>query len=372
MQTLGIDPEDIRIDYYELDIPPVLENALGPLYQNIHSCLAYFKLYSAVKDINSYVERRHHQITAIFLFEFKNGKITVLNQFIKADQEQVERFSRFVFTRFGTATLIIFPVIETVINRLSFPFRQATLTDDFIVPLPKTVAHYEAGLGKSTRRTTRACINKLHKKYSDVRFEFYENDAVDEQHIRCIANMHKARLRTQHVPVDALVTERRVKLAKECDTMVGLVRIDGRICAGSISYRVGDHYFASMLAHDPHYNADRVGFLCAYHTVCESIKRHAKAYHFGQSRFRYKENLLCVRHPMNHVEIFRSRGQLIRHYRRVIKMIFKGSILRLELWSNDPVRQAHALPRGIINTIHFVRRLYTLAGALLCRITSRR
>lgn len=349
---------------YEREIPCFVANEIEKLYKNIHASVGYLKLNTRFKNVNTYVARTGDVILTIFLFEFERGKIDVLNQFIKVDQQEIDRFVQFVFAHFPDASVVTFPTIDATISSLSRPYRQVTLTDDFVIALPESVQQYEASLGKSTRRNTKACLNKLNRKFNAVSFEFYLNDQIDESHIRYIAELHRARLASQNVPCDASVAECRLQLSRECDTMVGLVVIDGRICAGSISYRVGENFFASMLAHDPDYNDDRVGFLCAYRTVCEGIARGGKEFHFGQARFRYKDNLLCVRRDMSRLEIYRSNTQLLLNFRRVAKMALKGKFQQLELWSKDPKRQHGAMPRFTANSMIFLKRCYHRANSI--------
>lgn len=350
--------DDISISCYENEIPAFAAGALDSIYANIYSSLPYLSLYNSLDNLSTYVVREGGKIVTLFLFKRCDRRVEVLNKFFHTDAKEISRFASFIFKRYGSASMISFPTVAADLVKLPFPFRQATLTEDFVLKLPATVADYDASLGSSTRRTAKAGMRKLLAKYPSASVQFYSGDQIQERHLRRIAELYIARLEAQNVAYDPKIAERRVALAKQYPTIVGAITIDGELCAGSIMYRVGDNYFASMLAHDPSYNDDHIGFLCAYRTVCESIERGGREFHFGQTRFRYKENLRCVPRHMKCVEVYRSRLQLLMNLRTVARLAVKERIQQLELWLRSPQRRDKLFTRTAASSLLSVRRLY--------------
>lgn len=99
--------------------------------------------------------------------------------------------------------------------------------------------------------------------------------------------------------------------------MLSLLRLDGRICAGTINFRAGDNYFLEVIAHDPAYNDYRLGTLCCYLTICECIAREGKEYHFLWGAHDYKFRLLGVQRELDHLTIYRSRRHALLYPRTV-------------------------------------------------------
>src|ERR1044072_7482414 len=60
--------------------------------------------------------------------------------------------------------------------------------------------------------------------------------------------------------------------------------LEGRLCGGSFSLRLGDHYFAYVVAYDLEFAKYSLGMLCFYLAMQEKIARQAKVAHLSWGR----------------------------------------------------------------------------------------
>jgi CelD/BcsL family acetyltransferase involved in cellulose biosynthesis len=178
--------------------------------------------------------------------------------------------------------VISFGLIETNTLRLPFPFQKSNFSENLVVSLPESVEEYFGSLGNATRRNIKYYTNKIKRNFPSFNYQFYEKDAVTEQHIRDIVNLKLASFaaRNRHLGLSISEVEKIFSLVKNCNGLVGIATIDGAICAGQISYRIGTNDVASIIAHDPQYNNYSIGMICCYLTICECIVRKGKEFHF--------------------------------------------------------------------------------------------
>jgi hypothetical protein len=125
---------------------------------------------------------------------------------------------------------------------------------------------------------------------------------------------------------------------------VGLATIDGCTCAGIICFRVGSHILMPVLAHNPRYDNFRLGKLCCYLSICDSIEQGAREYHFGWTRFEYKFRMLGQLKPLYRVELYRSRLHIFFDGRHVLTRAVAAGTRALKL----RVERAH-LENGAAN-----------------------
>jgi uncharacterized protein (DUF1697 family) len=350
--------EEITVACHEREIPSFVESELERLYGHIYSSLAFFRLFKPPHNVSTYVARRGGRATAVLVFRCENGKVEVFNEMIRIDEEEIGRFAEYIFARFPSVSVISFQAIQTAVQTLPFPCQQYNEKEEFAIMLPATPDEYTASLGKATRSNIKRYTRRLAQNFPSFTHRTYENEEVDEQHVRDIINISKVRMtgKKKKFSVDETMTEGLVRLAKACG-FVNVVMVDDRLCAGSISYRIGSNYFAFVNAHDAEFDSYWLGTLCYYFTICESILRGGKQLHMGWGRYDYKSRLLGVQQDFDSLVIYRSYAHVILNCGSVVKTAVKGHLRRLKLWLQDPQRQNSVMSRAAVNLIFVLRKV---------------
>lgn len=336
-----MNPEGISVSLHQNSVPGFVDQALNQLYQRMHSSFSYHSIYGNItSDTSTYVARRNGEITAILLFSIQNETVRVLNEQLSLDAEEIERFCDCIFEKYKSVQQVSFPAIENRIRNLSFPWQQSFCTQDIVLSLPATVDAYLNSLGKSTRSYIKRYLNKLKRSFPSMSCETYCTGEVDEQHIRDIVSLNRARMasRNQSSSIDELETERIIKLVKLCG-MVTVVTIDGRVCAGAINYRFGENYFLNVIAHDPQYDEYGLGTLCCYFAICECIARRGREYHFLWGRYEYKYRLLGVQRDLSCLTIYRSRIRMLVNGRTALRLVYQDYAYGARDWMELKMRR---------------------------------
>jgi hypothetical protein len=351
--------DEITISYYENEVPQFIEAEMDLLYGNIFSSPTNFRICDGdLKNVNTYVVRRDQKIITVFLFRHEDGKIQVMNEVITISSEEMDRFADYVFNRFGSVNLISFKAIQTDIKRFSYPYQRFNYSEDIAMALPATPDEYLASLGKNTRRNIKRYVEKITRGLPSYSFNVYAEDAVDERYIREIVQFNQARMASKNKisSLDENETQRITKLAKACG-LVGVITINGRICAGAVSYRTGDNYFLDVLAHDPQYDNYWIGILCCYWTICECISRGGKEFHFLWGRYDYKFILGAVRRDLDYVAVYRSHLQFLRHADIALGIAYRGYLRQAKLWLNYRDSFISGFTLRLLNHLRNIKRL---------------
>lgn len=303
-------------------VPPSLPAELDQLYHHITSSFCHHAVARRAKHANAhaYVARRGEHPLAIFLFERDKRSIVVFNEMMQVRPEEIERFAAYIFNRFPTVARISFSKIGKDIGTLSFPSQQYGNSEDIVVSLPGTADAYLASLGAKTRYNIKHQMKALAADFPAFAFKTYEKSAIAEEHVLGLIDLKKSniddkRIRFGITPED---TSWMIALARTNGLLVvGL--LDGKVCGGSLSFSLGDHYFAYVNGYDARFAKYSLGMLCCYLAMKESIGRGAREAHLLWGRNLYKFKLLGVPRDMANVDIYRSRLAYYRHIDRVLK-----------------------------------------------------
>jgi hypothetical protein len=292
----------------------------------------------------------------------------VLNEGMRLDDDEIERFARYVFGKYPAAGVISFHAVDIALPAFPYPHQRFNCTEDIILDLPSTADEYLASLGKNMRRNVKRYMDKLKRDFPSFRYDIHdvsEGAVLDERQLRAIIGFSRARIagKNKAYAMDDEEVDRVIALTKACG-MVGVASIDGQVCGGAIGYRVGDNYFFKVISHDPRYNDYSTGILCTYLTICACIARGCRQYNFMQDGYDYKYALGAVPRALDHLSIYRSRMHMIRHGGTALKAACDGYKRRaklrfLELAGNDDNAASHL--------IHAVRRMTQIASGLLAR-----
>jgi hypothetical protein len=332
---------------FENEIPSYVEREMDRLYGNLYSSISKFRTHGSMEDISTYVVYKGGEILTVFLFRMKHGKVTLLNEVIEISEEDLSRFVRTVFEKFPAVNCVSFFAIKTELSQLPYPCQRTNYLEDIIVTLPDSVDTYLAGLKKNTRRNIKRYTNRLQTHLPNFSYATYAKDDIDEQDVRDIIKLNHARMSDKNnvSALDDEESEKMIQLVRECG-MICVAKNDGVVCAGAISFRVGNNYFLKVLAHDSQYNDYSLGILCCYHIICECIHRGGREFHFLWGRYDYKYTLLGVQRDLDYLGVYRSRMHFFMDLPNVALTAFNGYLRQIKLWAQETKKK-----EGIVATL---------------------
>ena len=342
---------DISIQCYDNDVPAFVGPALESLYGNLFSSLAYYRVFGGADNASTYVVREGKNIVCAWLFQRQRNTVRVINEGIRIDQDDVLRFAGYIFGRYPGVKAISFHAVRPIMADLPLPCQRFNCLEDMVLSLPSSPDNYMASLGRSTRSYIHRYLNKLKRDFPAFEYRALGPGEIEEWQIRHIIDLNRLRMASKGKESinDEDITRRIVQLSRECG-LVGVIMVDGRICAGSINYRAGANFFLETLAHDPAYDDYRLGTLCCYLTICECIRRGGGEYHFLWGQDDYKSRLLGEQRDLDDVVIYRSWLHMVLYGKLAVQHAFHAGVRRARVW----VRQ--------------VRRRDSLVGRIVARV----
>lgn len=336
LTAVNYESGSISFSCYENEIPSFVEAELERLYGNLYSSIPQLRVSGKLDDVSTYVVHKGRELVTIFLFRIDGRRLEVLNEVIRIEEEDIGRFATYIFSGFGAIDVVSFRAIQTDFRSIPFKYQQFECLEDIVVPLPGNTEDYTASLGRSTRKNLRYYRNTLMHAFPSFKFSVYEKSAIEPQHVLDIIELNRARMfdKNKVSGIDETEAAKLIYLARERG-LVGVATIDGRVCAGAITVRVGENFFLSVLAHNPAYNAYRLGNLCCYLTICECIKRAAKEFHFLWGQYDYKYLFLGVQRDLHCLAIYRSRLRYLLNAGFALRFAFLGYMRRAKVWSHQ-------------------------------------
>lgn len=351
----GAKPGATGVSCYLDEIPAFAGAELSRLYGHIHSSPAFFETSRPMDNVSTYVARADGEVSAVLVFRLADGVADVLNEFIVIDAQEVRRFADCIFATFPATRAIRFQAVQTDASVLPYPVQLHNSKENWIIALPACAAAYTAGLGKATREKIKRCTRKVARDLPTYGYEFREREAIREEDVRELIRLSQARITSKGklFGIDEAETLRILRMAQRCGVM-NLTRVDGRLCAGMITYHIGEDFLTEVIAHDPAYNDYSLGQLCYHTTVCESIARGARRFHLGGGREGYKARMLGVRQDMDRLVIHRSAAHMALNAPLAVRTAAAGGVRRAKVWmlANPDSR----ITRAVLTT------LTTLAG----------
>jgi len=326
---------NVSIQCYDKDVPPFVGAALERLYGNLFSSLAYYRIFGGADQASVYVVREGKNVVCAWLFRRHHNSVRVINEGIRIDQDDVIRFTNYIFATYPTVNVISFHAVRPQMVELPMPYQRFNCLEDMVLTLPSSADSYTSSLGYIHRY-----LNKLKRDFPSFSFRVLTPGAIDESQIRRIVDLNHLRMASKGKESinDENTTQRIIQLASECG-MIGVVMLDGRICAGSINYRVGDNYFLETLAHDPAYDDYRIGTLCCYLTICECIARGGNEYHFLWGQDEYKSRLLGVQRDLDDLVIYRSYLHMVLYGKLAMQHAVHAAIRQARMWVRSTRRR---------------------------------
>lgn len=342
---------------YDNEIPDFVEGKIEQQYGTIFSSLKKLRLSGEVDNASTYIAIKEGKITAILLFKQIKNRVHVVNQVLSLSEEDIQSFTSYIFRTFKGVASISFTAIHTDLQQLGFPFQRVNQSENIVVSLPSSIKEYSSSLGKSTRHNLNYYRNKLNREFPPFTFTVYENEAITASQIRAVMDLSKVRIEGKGKAFGFTEQEQEhlIQLAESAG-LVGVLTIDGKICAGSICYRAGDNFSLEVIAHDPAFNEYRLGTLCCYLTISECIARNAKEFHFLWGEYDYKYRFLGQQRKLDNLVIYRSAWQMMLAPRLALDMMLRNAIRNAKLWKNNPERKKSFIEVKVIQALTWLTK----------------
>ena len=319
---------ETSISCYLDEIPPFVEQELVKSYETLHSSLPFFRIFRSLEHANCYVARRNGYPDTVLLFTFHKRRVDVLNEMIEIEPSEVDRFADYIFTNFRRVDIIRFKALKTAVHESGFPVQRHNSKDTYVIALPRTPEEYTESIAKSTRADIRRQTRNVARDFPSFTTEFYVDGDVREEHVREIIGFSERKISAKGVKFSHDV-ERIIALARMCG-FVSVLLIDGRVCAGSVAYRIGSSYFGDVTGYDPAYEKYALGKLIIHQTICESIVRGGTKYYLGGGVFEFKNKMAGALLSMDELQIYRSRVKMLVNFDRVASTFFAACIGRFK------------------------------------------
>jgi hypothetical protein len=351
MQETGL-----RAELYS-GLPAFAETHMERLYGNIYASPKQWRITGALSErTGCYVEHEDDHLSAVIAFERDGAHVRVLNEGHRIPQALLQRFADRLFHDDTSISMISLHAVQ-LDTPTSHPALAYECLEDIVLDLPATEDAYFGRLGGSTRSYIKRYMNKLKKTFPGMQHQIMTGKEILESDIRSVVALNKARMegKGKVAGIDDDELQRIIALAKECG-LLNVIRVDGRIIAGTINFQAGENYFLEVIAHDPAYNDFRVGTLCCYLTICECIRRGGREYHFLWGPHEYKYRLLGVERRLCHITIYRSRRALLGHPVVALKDL-KNKWRRQAQQQLRSLRESNNPVAGVLKSLlHAVRR----------------
>jgi hypothetical protein len=335
--------QEITISCHENEVPPFVEAEMDLLYQHLNSSLSHMGVSRKAKGASTYVVRKGGQPITILLFTRKNRRVSVINEMIRLSPEEIVRFVDYIFGTYKSIGAISFSLIQKEMLRLPYPYQRFNASEDIVLTLPATPEAYLDSLSYKTRRNIRHYLKTLKRDFPSFCFRIYEKAEISARHIVDIVNLSRRRIGAKNLKfvlgdeeIDWMIQLAQVR------GMVGIATIDGKVCAGFISFRIGANYFGQMIGHDIQYNQYSLGILCCYLTLCEQIVRGGKEAHLCWGRYGYKYKLAGVQRDMACLDVYRTNTQYFLSAGVIVKNAVQTAIKRFKVKMLDIEREQDA------------------------------
>jgi hypothetical protein len=360
---------EITTECYENEIPHFVSTEMDRLYGSLFSSLLHFTASKKLThNTNTYIAHQAGRLQTVLLFRIDSRRIKVLNELIEISGSEIHRFANYVFKTYKLVTSISFHAIRTDFQITSYPYQKFYCAEDIIISLPDTAPIYLRGLGKNTRRNIKRYNEAILRANPSYCYKILSNEEINEDLICHIIGLNKERMagKNKISVFDDKETQWIIAIAA-ASGLVGIVTIDGRICAGSICCRIADNYYMLVIAHDSAYNDFSLGTLCCYQTICECIDRGGKELHFMWGRLDYKYTLQAVQRGYDQLDIYRTRADLFRNLNVVLKTALTGHIREAKFWLLDRERQHDIGSRAATKFLNFLRFSKQIATRIISK-----
>jgi len=356
---------DIVSEIHEQAVPDFASQALDRLQGSLYASLKYLQLCDPGQTLpHTWVGYRSGEIVGVLLFRIQRSCARVLCEVITLDPAQIDAFSAGVFRHFPGVRQVVFNAISLRSTPCSLPNQCYAYSENYVLTLPASNDAYIAALGKSTRSSVRGYRNRLQRDFPDFQWTAHQCDALSTEQQRDLVltlqqfKRESMTARGKCPEIDPVETERILTMGAACG-LFGVGRIQGRVCAGALSCRIGDTYVMLLSASDPKLSAYRLGLLTCLWSVGDCIAQGARDCHLLWGRYAYKHQLLAVPQALHRMVVYPSVPRMLLQPVTVLMMCMRRQYVRGEQWLRD---------QGVVQKIPALRwlaRQYRLLKSIL-------
>ncbi len=332
---------DIVSEIYKQSIPAFVSMALDRLHGSLYASSRYLQLSDPEKTTpNTWVGYRSGEIVGVLLFRIEGQRIIVLCEVVTLDSLQIDAFAASVFSNFPGIRHIAFNAVSLSLPPTFLPAQFYPFSENYVLTLPSSTETYMAMLGKSTRQSLRGYRNRLLRDFPDFSWTAYACDELSiEQQCQLVLILQRFKresmtARGKSAAIDATETQHFLTMAAECG-LFGVAKVNGRICAGAFSCRIGDSYVMLLSASDPAMSVYRLGLLTCLWSVSDCIQRGGRQCHMLWGRYQYKHQLLAEPKNLYRLIVYPSFRQMGTQPLTVLRMFFYGRYVRSIHWLQD-------------------------------------
>lgn len=342
-QSRSLPLADIISEIHEACVPHFASEAMDQLQGSLYASLKYLQLCTPRQALpHTWVGYRNGAVIGVLLFRIQRRCATVLSEVIALEQRQIDAFAARVFRQFPEVRRIVFNAVSLQSPPCSLPNQHFPYSENYVLSLPATTDAYMAALGKSTRQSVRGYRNRLQRDFPDFSWTAYACDtqSTDQQRELVLTLQRFKResmaARGKSATIDPAETDRLLSMAADCG-LFGIGLVQGRVCAGALSCRIGDSYVMLLSASDPAMSAYRLGLLTCLWSVCDCIERGGRECHLLWGRYAYKHQLLAVPRILHRMTVYPSVRHMMLQPVAVLMMLLRSQYARGEQWLREKV-----------------------------------
>lgn len=329
---------DIVSEIHKQSVPAFASAALDRLHGSLYASPRYLQLSDPEKILpNTWLGYRGGEIVGALLFRIEGKRAIVLCEVITLDSLQINAFTASIFANFPGTRHIVFNAISLSLPPTSLPAQFYPFSENYVLTLPASAEAYMAMLGKSTRQSLRGYRNRLLRDFPCFSWTAYTCDelGVEQQHELVLTLQRFKResmtARGKSAAIDATETQHFLTIAAERG-LFGIAKINGRICAGAFSCRIGDSYVMLLSASDPAMSVYRLGLLTCLWSISDCIRQGGQQCHMLWGRYQYKHQLLAEPKTLYRLIVYPSVTQMLMQPLTVWWLFFYGRYKRSSHW----------------------------------------
>jgi len=337
---------DLSFRIYEGTIPNEIYEKLDDIYQSVYSVRDYFYTYESFDNINAVVVSRARVPVHVIIFTIKKKRVQILNRLCSIDSKYIDYVSKVIFNKYESIVRIDFRgIYKTRFSNMNMPHLISSIYKDIVLDLPGNFELYYTKLGKKIRKNIKYYSRRLDDTFTNVKFEVRIGSNIDPNIVKQIITFNRLRMIQKGLrpSIDKNYEEKICAFSKLYGN-VGVVRINGNVCAGTIFYRVGKHVYLHVLSHVINYDKYDLGIICLFHTIKYCIEIKAQTFHFLWGTSEYKHRFLGNDKEVCNIAIFRNNMHKMLNYYEIfpyIRSYLENLLSDSKLRSNKSARACY-------------------------------
>ena len=342
-------------------IPGFAGPSLEALYGSLYSSLPQLSL-GNLDNVNTYLAGSANGTHALFLYTRNGRSARVVNEGMRISAADAARFAAQLFRRWPETDRIAFHAIALDDSPAGQPTIRFVLDEDILIDLPASEAGYLASLGKSTRKSLRQRLARA----QGLCHCLVPGREVDAPLVEQLIDFNRARLSAKQrvSALDSRAAHQLLALVRACG-MASVVRLNGRLCGGTLACRFGEDVYSLVNAHDPAFDHLGMGNLSRHLMIVAAIDAGARRFHLLGGNFSSKRSCGARRQALQHLLIYRNRWRMATDLPHIVAMAMRALRYRVGVALDDsamdvPPGGEHgylsALLRRLLGTARLMRR----------------